>query len=313
MRKWGYRVGALVLSLAVAGPAAADEPLFGFIYTTDLLPKGKFELEQWATLREGRANGPFHVLQTRSEASYGVTDAFQLSGYLNFAYANVDHDGPDGTTTPPEIFADYQADPDHAFKKVRFESGSVEAIYRVLSPYTDPVGLAIYAEPSIGPRTREIELRAILQKNFLDDRLVFAFNATLGYEWRFLHGDLDAEPGSTDFSNHWDKETDVNFGLAGSYRFAPKWSAGAELQNEREWAGLNPFNQNRRTNVAWYLGPTLHYGGEHFFATFTTLFQLPVAQDYANPDDESAVIHGRSNADDFENMRFRFKVGYYFD
>jgi hypothetical protein len=309
------KIRHLLAAAALAFPSAAyaDEPLFGFVYTTDLLPKGRSEAEQWVTLREGRANGDFHLVQTRTELSHGVTNDLQLSGYLDFAYANVKHNGPDGTTIPPEVFADYEADPDKRFTKTRLQDLSVEAIYRFSSPYKSPIGAALYFEPSFGPRTRELETKLILQKNFIDDRLVFAFNATLAYEWRKLHADAEAEPGSIEASDHWDKETDVNFGLAGSYRFAPNWSAGAEVQNEREWAGLNPFNADKRINQAWYGGPTIHYGGQKFFATFTTLFQLPLGHDYAEKDNRiDAVIHGLNNADDFESYRFRLKLGYFF-
>jgi len=306
-------LAAAVAALGLAaGTARADEPLFGFIYTTDLLPKNQLEAEQWLTLREGRSQGDFHALQARTELSYGVTDDFQLSGYLNFAWTRVDKDTPSGDTVPPEIFADYSADGRSPFEKGRFESASVEAIYRFLSPYTDPIGMAVYVEPSIGPRTFELENRLIVQKNFLDDRLVFSFNITLGYEWRYLHGDPGADPFEVDFRDHWDKETDVNFGLAASYRVAPNLSLGLEMQNEHEWAGLNPFRDSQRTNEAWYMGPTIHYGGEQFFATLTTLVQLPWATDYANHGVDSAVVDGITNADDFENLRVRLKVGFYF-
>ena len=298
--------------LASAGPARADEPLFGYIYATDLLPKGQMEAEQWATLREGRSQGEFHALQTRSELSYGVEDDFQLSGYLNFAWADVSHNTPSGDTSPPEIFADYHADPTSRFEKGRFESVSIEALYRFLSPYTDGIGMALYVEPSIGPRTIELENRLIFQKNFFDDRLVLAANITVGYEWRYLHGDPEADPLEADFHDHWDKETDVNFGLAASYRIVSNWALGLELQNEREWGGLDPFRPSQRTNVAWYLGPTVHYGGESFFFTLTTLAQLPMAHDFANSGADNFVVDGITNADDFENLRVRLKVGFYF-
>lgn len=299
-------------ALLASAPARADEPLFGYIYTTDTLPKGKTEVEQWATLREGRSQGDFHLLQTRTEISHGVTDAFQLSGYINAAWADARGNAPSGETAPPEVFADFAVDPNARFRKARLETVSLEGLYRISSPYTSGVGVALYLEPSIGPRTREVEARLILQKNFLDDRLVFAANATLGYEWRKLPGDPGADPASIDFVTHWDKETDVNFGVAGSYRFTSNWSLGAELQNEREWAGLNPFKAENRTNLAWYAGPTIHYGGRHVFATFTTLFQLPWAHDYANAPADSFVVNGITNADDFEKYRFRLKLGYYF-
>jgi hypothetical protein len=292
--------------------ASADEPLFGFIYTTDLLPKDQLEAEQWLTLREGRSEGTFHALQARTEVSYGLADDFQISGYLNFAWADVNHNTPSGETSPPEIFADYHADGNSRFEKGRFESASVEAIYRFLSPYTDGIGMAAYIEPSIGPRTFELENRLIVQKNFLDDRLVISGNVTLGYEWRYLHGDPEADMDTADFHDHWDKETDVNFGLAASYRVVSNWAIGLELQNEHEWAGLNPFRDSQKTNQAWYMGPTVHYGGEQFFLTLTTLVQLPEATDYANKGADSFVVDGITNADDFENLRVRLKVGLYF-
>ncbi len=302
------------LGMAVAGSTAAhaDEPLFGYIYTTDLLPKGKAEIEQWTTLREGRSQGEFHVIQSRTEVSFGVTSNLQISGYANFDWTHVNRNAPDGSTAAPEVYADYNVDSSRPYTKTRFESVSAEAIYRFSSPYTSAIGAAIYVEPSIGPNTKELEVRLILQKNFMDDKLVFAFNATLGYEWRRLHGDPEADPASIDFVSHIDKETDINFGLAASYRFARGWSFGPEVQNEREFAGLNPFRSDQRTNLAWYAGPTLHYGGRHFFATLTTLFQLPLAKDYANPPAETFVVHGITNGDDFEKYRFRLKLGYYF-
>lgn len=314
MKKYvAVTLGALTLSpLLGAIPAMADEPLFGYVYTTDTLPQGQKEVEQWLTLREGRSQGKFHTWQARTEFSYGVTDAFQLSGYLNFARADVNHNSPSGDTSTPEIFADYQADPNSPFRKNRFESASIEAIYRFMSPYTDSFGAAIYFEPSIGPRTVEMETRLIFQKNYLDDRLVFAANITLGQEWRYLHGDTSADPSDADFRDHWDKETDVNFGFAGSYRFTSNWSAGMELLNEREWAGLNPLRASQRTNQAWYLGPTIHYGGKDYFWTLTALAQLPVAKDYANKGSDSFVVNGITNADDFEKYRLRFKIGMYF-
>jgi hypothetical protein len=305
--------GAVSLLMAAgAGAAYADEPLFGYIYATDTLPRGKVEIEHWDTLREGRSQGDFHVLQDRTEVSYGVTDTLQLSGYMNLAYANVFRDAPLGDTAPPEVFADYNADPNKPFDHVRLESFSGEVLYRFMSPYTNPIGAAVYVEPSVGPRTIELENRLIVQKNFLDDRLVLAGNVTVGFEWRKLHGDPAADPTTRDFIDHWDKETDVNFGLAASYRFARNWSLAGELQNEREYAGLDPFDQTQRTNVAWYAGPTIHYANGHYFFTGTLLFQLPWARDLADPPSESFVVDGISNADDFEKYRFRLKLGYYF-
>jgi len=38
-----------LLMLASSVPSRSEESQFGYVYTTDLLPKGAMELEQWAT------------------------------------------------------------------------------------------------------------------------------------------------------------------------------------------------------------------------------------------------------------------------
>ena len=55
--------------------------------------------------------------------------------------------------------------------------------------------------------------------------------------------------------------------------------------------------------------PFISYGGSF---TLTTLAQLPMAHDYANSGADTTVVGGISNADDFENLRVRLKVGFYF-
>jgi hypothetical protein len=304
-------VGLLTATIGGARPARADEPIFGFVYTTDLLPKGKSELEQWLTWRTKRPWGDFSVLEGKSEFSYGVTDAFQLSGYLNYAWTNVFKDGVDRKTQPPESFAEVQVDPDRRLEKAKFVGVSVEGIWRLLSPYTDPFGLAILLEPTVWDNFIEFETRLILQKNFFDDRLVLGFNATLAQELRQLPGDKTADPGTVEATRHWDRETDLNWSVGASYRFARSWSAGLEFVNEREFSELIFWQGKYATNNAYYVGPTLHYGGRNLFFTLTVLDQLPLGQDFANPR-PGFVRGGRNYADDFERYRVRLKFGYYF-
>jgi uncharacterized protein DUF6662 len=259
---------ALVISAAAALPAQADEPVFGFIYTTDLLPKGQKEIEQWLTWRHQKAGGYYDQLENRTEFSYGVTDAFQVSGYINYDWTQAYHNAVDGTTTPPEQFSDFSAGPDQHFSAARFVGASLEGIYRILSPYTDPIRLAVYFEPTRGLNFTEFETRLILQKNFLDDRLIIASNLTFAPELR-----QNVPPPKN--------ETDINASLGVSYRFAPNWSAAWEMQYEREIYDVDLFAPNHQITDAVYTGPTIHYGGEHYFVTLTGWEQLPLAHDYA--------------------------------
>lgn len=301
--------GALALTLMALAPAAhAAESQFGYVYTTDLLPAGAREIEQWTTWRHQKAGGQFDLVEGRTEYEMGITDRFQLATYLNYAWAQANLNAPDGTTTPPETFAERLVDPHGKWRATKLIGTSVEGIYRIWSPYTDPMGLAVYVEPTFGKGLIKLESRLIAQKNYLDDRLVIAGNVTVEQEGRRLPADPSAAPGSEESVSRWDHESDVNFGLASSYRFAPGWSAGAELLNEREYSSFSLSNKFR-TNAAYYFGPNIHYGARKFFVTATFLEQLRGARDYTN---SGLVVGGRNYADDFERYRLRVKFGYYF-
>ena len=301
-----HRIGIALLAAAIglAGVAAAraDEPLFGFVYTTDLLPKGRAEVEQWATLRDQKIGGYFDQVDGREEFEYGATDRLQLSLYANWTWARAYHNGPFGATTPPEPLSYDQPAPDAHYENARFVGVSGEAIYRILSPYTDPIGLALYEEPTIGPGFFESESKLILQKNFRDDRLVLALNLTYAPELRRL-------PDPTKPSGKsWQEETDANIGFGASYRFAPNWSAGVEFENEREF---NSLDFTHESNSGYFIGPTIHYGGRKFFVTATYLEQLPWAGTHSDSV-PGAIVGGRTLDNDFERRRFRLKIGYLF-
>lgn len=285
---------------ALCQQAAAEEAAFAFTYTTDLLPKGAKEIEQWATWRMTKFAGTFDELQGRTEFEYGLSDRMQVSLYLNYDWAHAYHNGPFAQTTPPEQFAHYSPDPDDHFHKTAFEAVAAEVVYRVLSPYTHPVGLAVYLEPVRGPSFKEIETKIILHKNFIDDRLVMAFNFTYAPEWRSVPDD--------DGNFSWQEETDVNYNFGASFRFAPNWSAGIEVLNEHEY---NSFNFTHESNNGWYVGPTFHYGGKQFFVTASLFKQMPWASRGIDTVD-GALVGGTIYDNDFEKYRFRVKFAYYF-
>lgn len=303
IRREGF---SLLLALAtmfsvVSFTAYADEPLFGFLYTTDLLPQGGKEVEEWVTWRHQKNSGYYDQLEGRTEAEYEVTDQLQAALYANYNWTQAYHNGPFGATTPPEQFSDFVVGPNDHFNASRFVGVSGELIYRILSPYTDFIGLAIYTEPTVGDNFRETENRIILQKNFLDDLLVVAFNIAYAPEFRYL-------PNATGIGSSWQEETDVNFDLGVSYRFIENWSAGFEFLNENEY---NSFNFTQQTNGGYYLGPNLHYGGERFFVQLTALWQMPWASQH-EATVPGALVGGYIGDNDFERFRLRIKAGYTF-
>jgi hypothetical protein len=267
-----FRVSMLTLfsSLLAPGVSHASEPLFGYTYTTDLAPRGKFEIEQWVTDREGQAHGTFHHVDMRSEVEYGITDNLQFSVYANYVYADESANSVNHRTEGIEI--PYDHDPAKRYQSGRYEGLSFELIYRVLSPYLDPVGLAFYVEPEFGPRARGIEFRSILQKNFFDDQLVLAAN--LWVEFEKEAGSNLTDPNSTDLPDGaFHDASYAELDLGASYRIASNWSTGLEFREHNEFSGFT-FNHDAQDHVAYFLGPSIHYASEHWFATFSILRQL---------------------------------------
>jgi len=72
----------------VAFSAQADEPVFGYIYTTDLNPKGTTQFEQKIDDRYGQAHGNYNNIKMQSEIEHGVTDNFQAALYVNYSHIN---------------------------------------------------------------------------------------------------------------------------------------------------------------------------------------------------------------------------------
>jgi hypothetical protein len=296
-----FLVALGAIAATIGDHAFAEEAMFGYVYTTDLLPQGGKEVEQWMTWRHQKIGGQYDQIENRTEFEYGLTDRLQLGLYANYNWTQAFHNGPFGATTPPEQFSDFSVDPDDHFNAARFVGISGEVIYRVLSPYTDAFGLALYTEPTIGQNFREIESRIIFQKNLFDDLLTLAFNFTYAPEWRHLLNDDGV-------STSWQEETDVNFGFAASYRFIENWSVGLEFLNEREF---NSFAFNHESNSGYYLGPVVHYGGERLFATATALWQVPWAGAHTDTV-PGALVDGYILDNDFEKFRLRIKLGYTF-
>ena len=213
----------LVLWMGCIAAQAGESP-FGFIYTTDTQPKGTYEVEQWATLRKGKQQGSYDLWQHRTEFEYGVTNDFQASIYLNNYAVNANRSDGAGNTTGPYV-------PENIDQSRRYRSGSrhdstsLEFIYRLWSPYSDPLGVALYYEPTFGPQSREHEVKLLLQKNFLDDRLIVAANIVASAEWKKRTGDPALTPADDGFFTRTERNSEVNYWLGVSYRFAPKWSA----------------------------------------------------------------------------------------
>ena len=288
MKRW------MVLGFGLAGlaatPAQADEQYFGYTYSAEVLGKGETEAELWATDRRGKDDGHYDAQNYKFELEHGVTNRFSVSGYGNFVSHHIRGLDPDFERTD---------------RNFAFQGVSAEFKYNVLSPFKDGIGLTLYAEPGWSRihsvegekgTEYELELKAILQKNFLDDRLIWAANLTFEPEWEKENAEVS--PGVTD--TEWEKELKIEVSSGLSYRFGRGWYAGLEGR----YASVYPHwtdGLHRETYVV-FAGPSIHYGGKKWWATLTYLPQL-----FGSPSP------GRGLAlDEYEKRELRLKIGYEF-
>jgi hypothetical protein len=275
---------------AFATAAQADEQYFGYVYSAEVLGKGATEAELWVTDRRGKNGGRFDAQDYRIELEHGFTNRLTVSGYANFAGHHIRGLEPDFENTNREF---------------ALRGLSAEFKYNVLSPYKDGLGLTLYAEPAWsrihggGEKGTELELefKAILQKNFLDDRLIWASNFTFEPEWE-KEREVDEVTGETEAA--WQKELKLEVSTGLSYRVAPGWYVGAEGR----YASVYPHWTDglHRETYAVFAGPSVHYGGKRWWFTATYLPQL-----FGKPSPA-----GSRALDEFEKREMRLKVGYNF-
>jgi hypothetical protein len=282
----------VMLGLGLAGlsaaPAQADENFFGYTYGAETLPAGQTEAYLWATDRRSKDEGHYDAQDYKLELEHGLTNRLQGSVYFNFASHHI-------RGLEPEFHA---VDRDFGFQGI-----STEFKYNVLSPYKDGIGLAFYAEPGWsrirkveGDKVKEyeLELKAILQKNFLDDRLIWAANLTAEFEWEHAKDELTGD-------HEWEKELAIEATTGLSYRVAPNWFLGVEGRYHSEYPDWT--HGLHREHYALFAGPSLHYGGKKWWFTATYLPQI-----HGSPSEPGSSLQ----LDEHEKRELRLKIGYNF-
>lgn len=270
----------------------ADENLFGYSYGSETLPKGAWETYLWSTWRTDKGNGNYNAVDLRLELERGFTDRFQASLYVNGSYWNTRDTGPLDDETGQRKIPNQST---FAFKGVQ-----VAMKYALLSPYKDGIGLALYLEPGYFTRSSisgeqqteyELEPRIIVQKNFMEDRLISVLNFSGEFEW---------EKGKSETSFEKELKLETTGGLA--YLVAPNWYLGVEGRYKAVYPNWNLGN---REAWALFAGPAIHYASKSWWATLTVLPQVKGAPNDAT---RSSSLH----LDEFERLEVRLKVGYYF-
>ena len=274
-----FLLGTLAI-LCTAAAVRADENYFGYTYGSDTLPKGRSEIYQWITSRTGKADGAYSALDLQTEIEHGFTDRLQGSLYLN----GISHD-ISGVTG----FTDRNRTNFNGFQ------GSLK--YNLQSVDRGGWGVSVYLEPgykrfSAKSGKREdiyfLEPKLILQRNYLDDTLVWATNISGEFE---REHDLGADA--------WESELELQVSTGLSYRFAPGWFAGLEAVAT---SAFEKMHLDEMGEYALFAGPNLHYATATWWATLTVLPQLT-----GWPENK-----GSRNLDNYESLQVRLKVGYSF-
>lgn len=241
----GTLLGCLAGGILNVAPAYADERFFTYVQDADVLPKGAWEFEQWLTLREGHPGGDHQFDQYRwdfrEEIEHGFTDKLSGAMYFNFRQEQV-------VANQPGLIDS---------SKFSFKGVSAEVKYQLLNPNTQPIGVALYFEPTYNGNEQELEYKFIVSKN-IADKWVLAANAVFEQEW-------EKEDGVTG------KESVLEFTLGAAYRYTPNWSFGLEGRYHSVYEGSS---LNERLAWAWFLGPNIHYGTAKWWGTFSLLPQI---------------------------------------
>lgn len=279
----------LGLAACLSAPLRAEENPFNYSYTADTEEPGETELALWATDRRGKDLGHYDAQDYRLEVERGLTERFQVAGYLNFSSHHVRGLDP--------AIANVQ-------RNFAFDGASLEFIHRVLDEDRHGIGFALYAEPGWSRihdvegekgTEYELEIKAILSKSFAGGRVVCAGNLTVEPEW-----ERERELVGPEIEHSWEKELKLQASTGIAYRLGPNWHAGIEAR----YASVYPdwTHGLRREAYALSAGPAIAFRSGEWSANLTWLPQLV-----------GGGTPGRSlSLDEFEKREIRLKIAHEF-
>lgn len=266
------------LLLAVVVSSRADENLFGYVRSTETVPRGHADLYHTLTLRSGKDTGTYRGWDSEAEVEYGVTDRLQSSfSLINHAF-----------TVRNNSELDDQS-------RYRFGGVELAAKYRFKSPFKDGYGLAF--RPVLGFLRYDdvagiiqgeliVGNDVIVQRNFLEDTVILSGSAGFQFAW----GKRPAE--------QYDHELALEQAGGVSYRVAPKWFVGAEEHFRSEYPN---FKIEQLEHAVLFVGPSLHYGARRWWVTATWVYQVWGHE-------VEAVVHRKAYAEEARN-EYRIKIG----
>ena len=311
VRKLGL---SIIILLLISPLAQSAENLWVYTKGTDTRPKGSFEIKLNEISRFDKDSGDYSFHDIRPEIEYGITDKLTVSGAVI-----IFHHDYDGIEVGNDPVHETQEANGGSVNDTTYGGFEVKMKYNIFSPYKDWAGVSVgfaYEKRNRyrldGAKINQDSMVPMLfvQKNFLDDTLVFAFTGKMELERRKSPGVLEEEIAF-----------DVSAGV--SYRFAPKWYIGAEFRSQSDylcveedgvqepgkhcssWDLTNP-KLGSQFQHGEYIGPSIHYAEERWYATAGVLYQI-----VGGGAKESFSRDGK-NFDEHEKWHVGFSVGYNF-
>ncbi len=256
-----FTIIALLFAFLSIESAQANERRFSNVYESGVLPKGAREIEIWNTYRTGR-NYYYRRFDQRIEYEFGITDNFMGALYLNNSY---------------KLFDTKKGEPGGTLATESSPSISGEWKYKLLDPVANPVGMALYAELTLGLNKTEIEGKIILDKKVGD--FLFAFNGV--YE-------AETKSNIKDGSTISETEITPQICFGATYFITPHFTAGVEAKNHNE------IVDGVMEHSAVFFGPSLSYSAEEWWTVLTVMPQVANLHGHGGLDlDEHEKIEAR--------------------
>lgn len=288
----------LIASLMAAATAGADENLFGYVKGAETLPKGSWEAYEIITNRNDKGQGEYDAWDSETKLEYGVTDRFSAEASVRLMSLDTSGLIIDGYLPKEKEF------------NLRTSGVEFAGKYNFLSPAKDDFGLAMYLSfdydwidrhSGQDKDTYSVELNLLGQKYFMEGQLIWVGNIAMETTYAD-RAEIDNLPEGFDWPTDPEMEIEWKFGTGLSYRFANNWYIGAEALYETEFE--TEVGQERWSVFA---GPTLHYGGQQWWASLTWFKQLEGGGEmYEGQDDTDLHLIEKTE------QEMRLKIGYNF-
>ena len=266
-------IRAVIFGAALlGGNVSADDRLFTYTYEPETEPRGDWEWEHSVTSRVGRnasvGQDNYQKWEFRTEIEHGFTDRYTAALYVNDNYERFT-DPATGATIANNHWAGL----------------SLENRYLVLDPVDNPVGLTLYLEPTYDGENAELEQKIILGQRH--GAWKWAVNLTHATEW------------THDFRSR-EGEVEISAGFA--RQLTHRWSLGLELRDHNEFPDYREWQ-----NTALYLGPTLSYHRQNWWAAVSVMPQIYGHTFTGDPDGNRHL-----ELEGHERLNFRLLVGFSF-